>query len=301
MAYNNRVNAAKKVIVLIVAAAATAGFFFYPNKTEEFGRQLEQTVKYSEQALDKIVAPAVPEHLVPPPLRVPILRPSQSDNLPALAQNEVVKWTNIQRANNGLPALKDNAKLDQAAARKVQDMFARQYFEHVSPSGEGPSDLAGAAGYKYILVGENLALGDFKDAQALAEAWMNSPGHRANILHERFQEIGAAVARGKFQGETVWLAVQEFGTPLSSCPQLDPELQSQISANNAEIKLLRQQLENSKQKLDEYRGRDNQAYNEEVNRYNDLVSRYNNLIDKTKALVNEYNAQVNAFNQCVKE
>ena len=118
-----------------------------------------------------------------------------------LSQNDVIDLTNKARATYGsLPALKENSKLDFSAEKKLQDMFMKQYFEHVSPSGIGVGDLANQISYEYIVIGENLALGNFKDDQALVDAWMASPAHRANILNKHYTEIGVAVGKGTFEG-----------------------------------------------------------------------------------------------------
>jgi len=102
----------------------------------------------------------------------------------------VIDNTNKQRALNGdLPVLKENFKLNFSAEKKLQDMFVKQYFEHNSPEGIGVGDLGLQAGYEYIIIGENLALGNFKDDASLVDAWMASPGHRANILNKKYTEI----------------------------------------------------------------------------------------------------------------
>ena len=67
-------------------------------------------------------------------------------------------------------------------------------------------------------------MGNFKNDQDLVSAWLNSPGHRANILNTRFTEIGTAVLKGFYEGREVWMAVQEFGLPLSSCPNPDSKV-----------------------------------------------------------------------------
>ena len=66
-------------------------------------------------------------------------------------------------------------------------------------------------------------------------AWMNSPGHRANILNPHFQEIGVAVGKGMYEGHETWIAVQSFGMPLSACPASDANLKIKIDANNGMI------------------------------------------------------------------
>jgi uncharacterized protein YkwD len=92
-------------------------------------------------------------------------------------------------------------------------MFENQYFAHESPTGEKVSDLAKKFGYDFLLIGENLAMGNFSSDEDLVLAWMESPGHRENILNEKYQEIGVAVKKGIFEGKEVWIAVQHFGLP----------------------------------------------------------------------------------------
>ena len=154
----------------------------------------------------------------------------------------VIEATNSQRSDFGKTRLKENAMLNAAALAKVKDMFAAQYFEHISPLGKGPADLAKEAGYVYISVGENLALGNYKDDLVLVEAWMNSPGHRANLLNESFAEIGVAVLRGTFEGKITWLAVQEFGRPASDCPVVDDFLKTQVDLGKMEVDRLETQV-----------------------------------------------------------
>ncbi len=234
--------------------------------------------------------------LFPPPLRTALQ--ARGGNL---TLEGALEWTNYQRQQNQLPVLKENKLLDLAAANKMADMFEKQYFEHISPSGAGPSDLAKGVGYAYVVVGENLALGSFESDKALVEAWMNSPGHRANILNNRYQEIGIAVGKGMFEGREQWLAVQSFGLPLSACPSTDAELKAQLDNNQAQISSLQSQLAELKAEIDSANKKNSAAYNEKVNRYNTLVQRMNSLIDQTKILVAQYNAQVNSFNACLKE
>jgi len=232
--------------------------------------------------------------LLPPPLR------SALDEANAhLTREGVISETNNQRAQNGeLVPLHENTRLDQAAEIKLQDMFDHQYFEHVSPSGKGPSDLANQVGYKFVVVGENLALGNFKDDAALVDAWMNSPGHRANILNVRYQEIGVAVGRGMFEGHETWLAVQEFGLPLSACPQPSASLKTTIDSDQKQIDQLEADIAARKADIESHHY-DNATYNKKVAEYNQEVSQLNALIGTTKQLVSQYNAQIDQFNRCL--
>jgi hypothetical protein len=208
--------------------------------------------------------------------------------------------TNKERALNGdLPALSENAKLDAAAKAKVEDMFQKQYFEHISPSGKGPSDLAKEVNYEYALIGENLALGDFKNNQALLDAWMKSPGHRANILNKKFTEMGAAAEQGIYNGEKTWLAVQEFGEPLSNCPAVDVTLRSQIDTDKNDLDAKAKALDQKKAEIDSTYPKYGDAYNSQVSEYNSMLAAYNAEVNQVKAEVDRYNAEVRAYNTCI--
>lgn len=238
--------------------------------------------------------------VAPGPLRVVAVTPTTSD----LTVRGVIEKTNTARALNpgadggGLYMLTENYLLDRDAQMKLDDMFAKQYFEHVSPSGVGPADLAQAVGYAYVIVGENLALGDFGSDQGVVTAWMNSPGHRANILNPHYQEIGVAVEKGMYEGHMTWLAVQSFGMPLSSCPVINANLKAQIDANSIAIATLRAQLDAKKAQIDSTSQQDS-SYNTYVNEFNAIVPQYNALVEANRASVSTYNAGVQAFNACI--
>ncbi|MHB1118056.1 MAG: CAP domain-containing protein [Minisyncoccota bacterium] len=216
-----------------------------------------------------------------------------------LSNSAVIKYTNSARALNGaLPALAENELLGRDAQIKLNDMFTKQYFEHESPTGVGPSDIAKTVGYEFILVGENLALGDFENDEKLVEAWMNSPGHRANILNPHYQEIGVAVGQGIYEGRLVWIAVQSFGMPLSACPAIDVRKKAQIEANNIEIAKMTAVLETKKAQILAMSTED-PNYNVYVSEFNALVIPYNMAVVDTRTLIVEYNLTVEAFNACV--
>jgi len=219
----------------------------------------------------------------------------------SLNAGQIIYWTNIQRQSNGtnLSSLGEDSTLNQIAMARVQDLFAKQYFEHVSPTGGNISTLLDGVGYEYIAVGENLALGNYENDEALVQAWMDSPGHRANILNGRFQEIGVAVERGTFEGHKTWLAVQAFALPLSACPQPDTSLKAQINLIELEIAELKIKADVILEELESYRQKGNRdAYNQKVKEYNTLVEQINNLVAQLKTLVAQYNAQVATFNSC---
>lgn len=111
-----------------------------------------------------------------------------------LNAEEVLGAMNEQRAKHGLRPLRSDALLARAASDRMNDMFTRRYFDHVSPSGTQPHVWVDRRGYDYALFGENLAAG-YTDARAVVDGWMRSPGHRANILGN-FAEVGLSIAPG---------------------------------------------------------------------------------------------------------
>ncbi len=311
-------------IVFVIVALIGAGFLSFTyiehpanpytkvnNSTEVVVPSItspRSPIKSSEEklALSKVINNSVPqveivftpkEVFAPEPLRA-----ADTDNAVSgeLSVHGVIKYTNIARSlNGGLSALAENKKLNLNAKMKLDDMFAKQYFEHVSSSGVGPSGLAKAVGYAYITIGENLALGNYRSDAKLVDAWMNSPAHRVNILNIHYQEIGVAVGKGIYKGDEVWIAVQSFGLPLSACPTIDANLHAQIDENNIQIANLRTELDAKKMQL-ENTPTDNLDYNIYVTEYNTLVKPYNALVEKTKVLIAEYNAQIQIFNKCAK-
>lgn len=238
------------------------------------------------------------EVLSPPPLRVKRVAAPIS----TLTRFGIINQTNLQRKANGSGALSENFKLNQAAALKVADMFSRQYFAHVSPTGDQASNLVEKAGYKYLSVGENLALGNFSDDKDLVRAWMNSPGHRANILEDGFQEIGVAADKGMFEGEETWLAVQIFARPESACPKPDEGLKLLIESSEKKAEelskiahILRVAIESEEPKTK----KEAEEHNQKVGEYNDLVKSVNTLINEIKTLIFRYNSQVRTLNDCI--
>ncbi|MGC4953603.1 CAP domain-containing protein [Actinomadura citrea] len=123
-----------------------------------------------------------------------------------LAQ-QVVSLTNAERAKNGCGALTVDSRLQAAAQGHSDDMVARDFFDHTNPSGKNPGDRITAAGYRWSTYGENIAYGQRTPA-AVMSAWMNSSGHRANILNCRFKNIGGGVTLKS--GTPYW--TQNFGT-----------------------------------------------------------------------------------------
>lgn len=129
-----------------------------------------------------------------------------------ISPDKIVELTNQKRAEQGLSPLNVNGLLNEVAQRKAGDMFAFNYWAHISPSGRDPWFFFKEAGYRYVYAGENLAR-DFMDSGAVVEAWMNSPTHKDNLINSQYKEIGVAVVNGTLNGVETTLVVQVFGTP----------------------------------------------------------------------------------------
>lgn len=285
----------KKILGIVLSAVILLGLgYFFRKDLFNFYIRLEHNLPKIEKVSNQLFNNIEKQISAPEPLRN-----NEAASSSFLTEIGVLTWTNNQRAQNGnLPPLAENTKLDEAALIKAQDLFAKQYFEHVSPEGTGPADLADEVGYAYIAYGENLALGNFADDQALVQAWMDSPGHRANILNNRYQEIGVAVVRGVYEGSSVWIAVQEFGLPLSACPQPEASLMNQINADNQHVVDLQQEINAKQTEIENTQYSNRRQYNQDISQYNNLVNQYNSLANEIKALIKSYNNQVNNYNAC---
>ncbi len=128
----------------------------------------------------------------------------------ALTTRNILELTNYSRESYNEQPLLENPQLDQAAQAKAQDMLDNQYFAHNSPQGRTPWDFIKASGYNYAVAGENLAI-NFYSAEGVEQAWMNSPGHKANILNKDFQDIGIGIVQGQYNGVKAVFVVQMFG------------------------------------------------------------------------------------------
>ncbi len=124
---------------------------------------------------------------------------------------ELLKLTNLERKKVGLAPLKLSSQLTKAAQLHAIDMASNNYFSHTSRNGSSMVVRAKAAGYKYSLLGENIAAGRATPEGTIRQ-WMNSSGHRANILNGKFTEIGFGYANAPNSSyQHYW--VQVFGTP----------------------------------------------------------------------------------------
>lgn len=131
---------------------------------------------------------------------------------PLFTKDDVIRFVNASRIEEGLPALVENPVLDAAAGDKARDMAEKGYFSHLSPKNRSPWDFLRSREYRYVAAGENLA-SDFVTAREVHEALMDSTSHRANILNRLYTEVGVAVTGGTLEGRPTIFVVQYFGKP----------------------------------------------------------------------------------------
>ena len=127
-----------------------------------------------------------------------VLQIPQLDSTVASYEAEVIRLVNQIRQENGLRPLTANWELSRVARYKSQDMLDQGYFAHNSPTYGSPGQMIRAFGLSYRTAGENIAKG-YTTPQAVVNGWMNSSGHRANILNTSYKEIGVGyVASGHY-------------------------------------------------------------------------------------------------------
>ncbi|PGY16090.1 CAP domain-containing protein [Bacillus sp. AFS031507] len=173
---------------------ASLGFTFSQNTVKQpVQTQPNSTVPTQEPAQTATPQPVQQQPVTAtPPSSTPI-----TSSLSAYEQ-KVVDLTNQERAKNGLPALKVDVTLSKMAHEKSRDMSANGYFSHTSPTYGSPFDMMKKYGITYRYAGENIAMGQ-RTPEEVVKAWMNSEGHRKNILSPNYNYIGVGyVSQGNY-------------------------------------------------------------------------------------------------------
>ena len=124
--------------------------------------------------------------------------PSDSSSL----VKEVIRLVNVERTKVGLPSLTESSELNNVADIKSKDFVSNNYFAHNSPTYGTPFEMLRSFGVSFTAAGENIASGQ-KTAADVMNSWMNSSGHRANILNTSYNKIGVGVAKDS-SGNTYW-------------------------------------------------------------------------------------------------
>lgn len=250
--------------------------------------------------------------------------PEYSVSREVLGRGDIIILTNKARnENGGLTPLRENQLLDTIAESRAKDMLEKQYFAHVSPTGEEASDIARSVGYSYKIIAENIGSGDFISNQKIVDGWMQSPGHKRNILSPDVEDIGVAVLRGKMKGADTYIAVQIFGLqspPVSQkiCAAPSQTLLNEINQKRAQFDSMKDQLDRLRNELETEResierersdgAKDRQsienfnvrikAHNEKSDVYNRLVNDAKAKSDVLKSMVDEYNKTLKIYNDC---
>lgn len=232
----------------------------------------------------------------------PLVESENPDDSLVLNDGQIIYWTNIERNKNAtnLVQLKSSTELTKIAKERVLDMFEKTYFEHVSPSGDSASKIAERNSYKYIIIGENIALGNFGSSREIVNAWMNSEGHRANILNENYTEIGVYSKEGEYNGRKVWISAQIFSKPMAFCTEPDISKKETIEKTNNTLNIVKTNIKKVEGDLKVISSADIVKYNEKVAEYNNLAHVFNELVKKIKDLTDLYNKEVKIFNECIK-
>ncbi|MDR7855603.1 CAP domain-containing protein [Tissierella sp.] len=143
----------------------------------------------------------------PTPTPTPKPTPTPAPETPSVSglsaiELEVVRLVNIERQKEGLKPLAASSEISNVARKKSEDMAVKNYFSHTSPTYGSPFDMMKSFGIKYNTAGENIAKGQ-QSAQSVVTAWMNSSGHRANIMNPSFGKIGVGHYRSS-NGTNYW-------------------------------------------------------------------------------------------------
>ncbi|MFA6171912.1 MAG: CAP domain-containing protein [Patescibacteria group bacterium] len=160
---------------------------------------------------------------------------------------KIIELTNKIRDGLQRPRLAEDAKLNQAAYSKAQDMLLGQYFSHVGPDNKKLSDWLKKAGYDFSVAGENLAMG-FSTPEEVVNAWVASKTHYANIIDPDFTEIGVGAVSGLYEKTETTLVAQYFGAkkeeikesaeaaplPPAALPEVKPK--AQVAAESIKAK-----------------------------------------------------------------
>lgn len=304
------------LISLIIIALFGTGWFWYNQKN-------------TDSTLTKWTLPTISE-MSGTNNAGKLFGPQEAIYAKNLSAEKIIELTNQYRADTNLKPLTLNQTLTEAAQTKVDDMFTKQYFEHISPSGTTPAQLVLDSGYNYKTTGENLALGDFANEADLVKAWYDSPGHRANMLNTDFTEIGVASGLNDFEGRHTWLSVQEFGTLAPNCAKPNEAYLENIDTNKTLYETLSSQMNTLAKEAQDLANQANQKMAQGNEVYSTTHSKtkaqpywdesqtlmtqsqakfteakvidaqLKTIFEKINTTMIQYNTQVDSFNLCIK-
>lgn len=194
----------KKLFLMLGAVALTGSLLLTPAKAASLSHTVvpgdtmwKLAVRYQIGTSEIIGANP---HISDPNLIYPgqVLQIPQLDATVTYYEEEVIRLVNEIRQQNGLRPLTANWELSRVARYKSQDMKDKGYFSHTSPTYGSPFQMIRAFGLSFRTAGENIARG-YSTPQAVVNGWMNSSGHRANILNASYTQIGVGyVSQGNY-------------------------------------------------------------------------------------------------------
>lgn len=243
----------------------------------------------------------------------PVVGPeSETENIPLqraiinrdqITAENIIFFTNRERIAKKLNPVKYSGKLSKSAKAKGSDMLQYNYFAHESPqpSHHDFSYFIDQQNYQFIRISENLAMGEFTTAQEVVTAWMNSPGHRANILYANYRDIGVSISNKKNKnGGSDIVIVQHFGTPKTSCVDIPQELTEQLETISNDANQAKERADSLKSEIDaQTKSLDEKNLYDLIETYNTTIRSYNALVDKFKKITDLYNVEAKKYNTCI--
>lgn len=198
----------RAILILIFLLIFTTQVYAQSTYTVQSGDTMWKIANRYQVGLSEIIS-------ANPQIKNPaLIYPGQKITIPSVTttsqENEVIRLVNIQRSKAGLQQLKTNWQLSRVARYKSADMANKGYFAHNSPTYGTPFQMMESFGLRFSAAGENIAYGQRTPAEVMND-WMNSPGHRNNILSPSYTEIGVGLAKNK-NGVCYW--TQQFMKPL---------------------------------------------------------------------------------------
>lgn len=198
----------RAILIFIFLLIFTAQAFAQSTYTVQSGDTMWKIASRNQVGISEIIS-ANPQVKNPA-----LIYPGQKLTIPTVTttaqENEVIRLVNVQRSKAGLQQLKTNWQLCRVARYKSADMASKGYFDHNSPTYGTPFKMMESFGLRFSAAGENLAYGQRTPAEVM-NGWMNSPGHRNNIMSQSYTEIGVGLAKNK-SGVSYW--TQMFIKPM---------------------------------------------------------------------------------------
>lgn len=149
----------------------------------------------------------------------------------------LLQLVNAERVKQGLPALKPDFKLGQAAYKKAKDILSKGYFAHTNPDGKRFYEWIEDEDYDYLYAGENLAI-DFTENEPAVSAWLESALHRENVLNKNYTDTGLAALQGNWQSRETFAVVQLFGSPYAAAREarsLTPAILGELNIKKGDL------------------------------------------------------------------